>query len=174
MLTCFLSPSVETDASQRCCDLGLRTRGPYVPFLFLRAHHSFTDRYRLPTVAANSARDVGARLMAMCIWGRQASGGNYAALSALTNIVSMLASAMFYEIFFTDSSRGTPPLLSQLTIQMKLILDFVCSPPPGAAGLPLRTQGPRRAPREGLRARPSPRSRAAGSEREQEPHLRRV
>ncbi len=43
----------------------------------------------------------------MCIWGREAAGGNYAALSALTNIVSMIASAMFYEIFFTDSSRGT-------------------------------------------------------------------
>jgi len=60
-------------------------------------------------LAANSARDVGARLMAMCIWGREAAGGNYAALSALTNIVSMIASAMFYEIFFTDSSRVLPP-----------------------------------------------------------------
>ncbi|KLO17199.1 aquaporin-like protein [Schizopora paradoxa] len=60
-------------------------------------------------LAANSARDVGARLFAMCIWGRQASGGNYAALAALTNIVSMIASATFYEIFFTDSSRVLPP-----------------------------------------------------------------
>jgi len=60
-------------------------------------------------IAANTARDVGSRLMAMCIWGRQASGGNYAAIAALTNIVSMLAAALFYEIFFMDSSRVLPP-----------------------------------------------------------------
>ncbi|KAH8118052.1 aquaporin-like protein [Phellopilus nigrolimitatus] len=60
-------------------------------------------------LAANSARDIGGRLMAMTIWGRAASGGRYAALAALTNILATVAAAVFYEIFFTDSSRVLPP-----------------------------------------------------------------
>ena len=60
-------------------------------------------------LATNAARDLGARLMAMTIWGKGASGGNYAAISALTNIVATLAGACFYEVIFTDSSRVLPP-----------------------------------------------------------------
>jgi hypothetical protein len=42
------------------------------------------------TVAANSARDIGARLMALTIWGKQAAGGSYAAIAALTNILATI------------------------------------------------------------------------------------
>jgi hypothetical protein len=61
---------------------------------------------RKPTVAANSARDVGARLMALTIWGKQASGGTYAAIAALTNIPATIAAAVVYELLHHDSSRG--------------------------------------------------------------------
>jgi hypothetical protein len=57
-------------------------------------------------VAANSARDIGGRLAALSIWGLKASGGNYAALAALTNIPAMLFAVVLYEFFLTDSSRG--------------------------------------------------------------------
>lgn len=57
-------------------------------------------------IAANAARDVSGRLAAVTIWGTAASGGNYAALAALTNIPATLFAAIFYEFFFTDSSRG--------------------------------------------------------------------
>ncbi|EJD06583.1 aquaporin-like protein [Fomitiporia mediterranea MF3/22] len=60
-------------------------------------------------LAANSARDVGGRLAALTLWGKDASGGNYAAIAALTNIPAMLLAALFYEIFFHDSSRVLPP-----------------------------------------------------------------
>ncbi|KIM84876.1 hypothetical protein PILCRDRAFT_67395 [Piloderma croceum F 1598] len=60
-----------------------------------------------PGLAANAARDVGGRLAAMTVWGMKASGGTYAALAALTNIPAMLFAASLYEIFLTDSSRGS-------------------------------------------------------------------
>ena len=44
--------------------------------------------------------------MALTIWGKDAAGGRYAALAALTNILATLVAATFYEVFFTDSSRG--------------------------------------------------------------------
>jgi hypothetical protein len=43
----------------------------------------------------------------MTVWGMKASGGTYAALAALTNIPAMLFAALLYEIFLTDSSRGS-------------------------------------------------------------------
>ncbi len=58
------------------------------------------------SVAANSARDVGARLMALTIWGTRAGGGPYAALAALTNIPATILGALFYEFILMDSSRG--------------------------------------------------------------------
>lgn len=58
------------------------------------------------TVAANSARDVGARLFALSIWGTQASGGTYAAIAALTNIPATILAALTYEFLHWDSSRG--------------------------------------------------------------------
>ncbi|KZP31737.1 aquaporin-like protein [Athelia psychrophila] len=56
-------------------------------------------------LAANAARDVGGRLVALTVYGTQASGGKYAALAALTNIPAMLFGAWLYEVFLTDSSR---------------------------------------------------------------------
>lgn len=57
-------------------------------------------------VAANTARDVGARLMALTIWGSQAAGGPYAAIAALTNIPATLLSFLIYETFLGSSSRS--------------------------------------------------------------------
>ena len=61
----------------------------------------------LDTVAANTARDVGGRLAGIAIWGSKANGGKYAAISALTNILSTLLAYSFYEFVLKDSSRGT-------------------------------------------------------------------
>jgi len=58
-------------------------------------------------LAANTARDVGGRMMAVAIWGTRASGGAYAAIAALTNILTTSLSLVFYEAVFADSSRGT-------------------------------------------------------------------
>ena len=58
------------------------------------------------TVATNTARDVGARLMAITIWGLEAGGGAYAAITALTNIAATLLAAVFYELVFADYHRG--------------------------------------------------------------------
>ena len=57
-------------------------------------------------VAANTARDVGGRLVAIAIWGTRANGGRYAAIAALTNIVATVAAYAFYEFVLRDSSRG--------------------------------------------------------------------
>ena len=58
-------------------------------------------------MAANTARDVGGRLAAIAIWGTRASGGRYAAIAALTNILATVAAYAFYEFVFKDSNRGT-------------------------------------------------------------------
>lgn len=57
-------------------------------------------------ISLNTARDLGARFMAMTIWGTDASGGRYAAIAALTNIPCLIIAFMIYEFFFYDSSRG--------------------------------------------------------------------
>ncbi|KAK2460356.1 hypothetical protein APHAL10511_007745 [Amanita phalloides] len=61
--------------------------------------------YAVPGIALNTARDVGARLMAITYWGPAAAGGRYAALTALTNIPATLFAICIYEIFLTDSDR---------------------------------------------------------------------
>lgn len=58
-------------------------------------------------IAANTARDVGGRMMAVAIWGSKASGGPYAAIAALTNILATWVSLVVYEAIFADSSRST-------------------------------------------------------------------
>lgn len=58
------------------------------------------------TVAANPARDIGGRLMAMTIWGLPASGGRYAAIAGLTAFPATLLAFVVYEFMFVDSSRG--------------------------------------------------------------------
>jgi len=57
-------------------------------------------------LAANTARDLGGRLVAICVWGTKANGGKYAAIAALTNILATVAAYAFYEFIFKDSSRG--------------------------------------------------------------------
>ncbi|KAJ3573905.1 hypothetical protein NP233_g2128 [Leucocoprinus birnbaumii] len=53
----------------------------------------------------NTSRDVGGRLWALTIWGRGASGGHYAPISALTNIAGMSTAVLLYELFMGDSRR---------------------------------------------------------------------
>jgi glycerol uptake facilitator-like aquaporin len=57
-------------------------------------------------IAANSARDIGGRLVAISIWGTQASGGKYAAIAALTNIPATILATMYYNVFLADTQRG--------------------------------------------------------------------
>ncbi|KAG6813922.1 hypothetical protein H0H92_005771 [Tricholoma furcatifolium] len=64
--------------------------------------------FATPGVALNSARDIGGRMLAMTIWGRQAAGGKYAAIAALTNIPATLFGGFLYEVFLTDSDRVVP------------------------------------------------------------------
>jgi len=59
-------------------------------------------------LAANSARDIGSRLMVLCIWGTKASGGPYAAISALTNIPATLLAAAIYDFLLRDCDRVVP------------------------------------------------------------------
>ncbi|KAG6873937.1 hypothetical protein C0995_008976 [Termitomyces sp. Mi166 len=61
-------------------------------------------------VALNSARDIGGRMLALTMWGREAAGGQYAAIAALTNIPATLFGAFLYEVFLTDSDRVVPPV----------------------------------------------------------------
>ncbi|KAI4521766.1 aquaporin-like protein [Schizophyllum commune Tattone D] len=63
--------------------------------------------YATPGLAANAARDVGGRLAAMTIYGREASGGSYAAIAALTNIPAMFLAYIIYEFLLMDTDRGT-------------------------------------------------------------------
>ncbi|KAF8554379.1 aquaporin-like protein [Imleria badia] len=65
--------------------------------------------YSPTSVAANTARDVGARMMAMSIWGLRAAGGPYAAISALTNIPATILAFLLYDTFLSSSSRTLTP-----------------------------------------------------------------
>ena len=80
----------------------------------------------MSAVALNTARDVGSRLWAMTVWGREgrfiianfqlecpaeikmelAAGGGYGAVTALTNIPATIFGIVLYEIFLVDSDRG--------------------------------------------------------------------
>ncbi|KAJ7121942.1 aquaporin-like protein [Mycena filopes] len=59
-------------------------------------------------LAANAARDVGGRLVALTVWGKAAAGGSYAAIAALTNIPATLLSCVVYELMLSDSDRVVP------------------------------------------------------------------
>ncbi|KAI0780179.1 aquaporin-like protein [Fomes fomentarius] len=65
--------------------------------------------YATVGIATNAARDVGARLMALTIWGLDAGGGPYAAIAALVNIPATLLAVLFYEFILADSSRIVTP-----------------------------------------------------------------
>ena len=71
---------------------------PLAPFPGLTLVH--------PAVSTNTARDVGARLMVLTIWGLPAGGGSYAAIAALANIPATLLGVAVQEYLLSDSSRG--------------------------------------------------------------------
>ncbi|KAF5381997.1 hypothetical protein D9615_004329 [Tricholomella constricta] len=75
------------------------------PVLVAVAYGTAIWGFSLAGLTANSARDIGGRLMAMTIWGRKAAGGRYAAIAALTNIPATLLAAAIYEFLLTDSDR---------------------------------------------------------------------
>lgn len=86
------------------------------PWIIGMAYATAIWGYAPGNIAANSARDVGARLMAMTIWGRQAAGGPYAAIAALTNIPATLLGAVVYEFLHWDGSRVVAPAqMAQMT-----------------------------------------------------------
>ncbi|KAF8515769.1 putative aquaporin 2 [Hysterangium stoloniferum] len=78
------------------------------PFVIGLAYAAVIWDFSPGALAANTARDVGARLMAITIWGTKANGGAYAAIAALTNIPATLLASLVYELIFTDSSRVLP------------------------------------------------------------------
>jgi len=83
----------------------------YVPtsafsFIIALAYAMIIWGYAPIGIAANTARDVGGRMMAVAIWGSKASGGAYAAIAALTNILATIVALIVYEGIFADSSRG--------------------------------------------------------------------
>ncbi|KAF8338746.1 aquaporin-like protein [Cantharellus anzutake] len=57
------------------------------------------------TLSTNVARDVGARLGAIAIWGTNAWGGRYGAMSAFTPFLSTFLAACIYEFLLVDTSR---------------------------------------------------------------------
>ncbi|KAI6155692.1 aquaporin-like protein [Pisolithus tinctorius] len=65
--------------------------------------------YAPTAIAANTARDVGGRLMALTIWGKQAAGGPYAAIAALTNIPATALAFIVYDLFLGSGTRTLTP-----------------------------------------------------------------
>ncbi|PPQ95243.1 hypothetical protein CVT26_014934 [Gymnopilus dilepis] len=61
--------------------------------------------FAVPGISLNAARDVGARLAAMTIWGLEARGTRYSAITALVNIPATMTAAFIYEWFIVDSDR---------------------------------------------------------------------
>ncbi|KAI0745100.1 aquaporin-like protein [Earliella scabrosa] len=79
------------------------------PWIVAFVYGAMVWGYATVGIATNAARDVGARLMALTIWGLPASGGSYAAIAALTNIPATLLAVLFYEFVLADSSRVITP-----------------------------------------------------------------
>ncbi|KAH0833310.1 aquaporin-like protein [Lanmaoa asiatica] len=69
----------------------------------------YGDTLQLQAIVTNTARDVGGRMMAMTIWGPQATGGLYAAIAALTNIPVTVLAFFVYDTFLGSSSRTLTP-----------------------------------------------------------------
>jgi len=78
------------------------------PWVIGFAYAAMIWAYAPGGLAANTARDLGGRIMALIVWGKPASGGRYAAIAALTNIPATLLSTVVYELIFFDSSRVLP------------------------------------------------------------------
>lgn len=79
----------------------------FVPTIIGLAYATIIWGFAPVGLAANTARDVGGRMMAVAIWGSKANGGAYGAIAALTNILTASLSLIVYETLFADSSRGT-------------------------------------------------------------------
>ncbi|KAI8975902.1 aquaporin-like protein [Trametes punicea] len=91
-----------------CSDPGNNLSTPTtVPWLIALAYGVVIWGYAPVGVAANSARDLGGRFAALTLFGKAATGGNYAALASLTNIPATLLAGVFYELVFSDSTRST-------------------------------------------------------------------
>lgn len=79
------------------------------PWLVGMAYALAVWGYSPTAIAANTARDVGGRLMVISIWGFKASGGRYAAIAALTNIPATVLAATVYELFLGSATRTLTP-----------------------------------------------------------------
>lgn len=55
------------------------------------------------TISANTARDLGARLAVLAIWGKAGWGGKYPAISMLVNIPATILAALYVFLLFSDS-----------------------------------------------------------------------
>ncbi|KAH7908460.1 aquaporin-like protein [Hygrophoropsis aurantiaca] len=85
--------------------------------------------YSPTAIAANTARDLGGRLMALTIWGLKAAGGPYAAISALTNIPATIFAALVYELFLGSATRTiTPGHMQFLGAHKKYVEDNALAP----------------------------------------------
>ncbi|EKM78762.1 hypothetical protein AGABI1DRAFT_114359 [Agaricus bisporus var. burnettii JB137-S8] len=78
-------------------------------FYVSAAYVSVIWGFAVPGVALNTARDLGGRFWAMTIWGSAASGGRYAAIAALTNILATIFAVVVYELFLVDSDNPVTP-----------------------------------------------------------------
>jgi glycerol uptake facilitator-like aquaporin len=77
-----------------------------MPFVISFAFGVTIWGFGVPGLALNTAHDMGARLMAMTIWGLPAGGGVYAAIGSLTNVPATLLAACIYEFLLVDSDRA--------------------------------------------------------------------
>ncbi|PIL34027.1 transporter [Ganoderma sinense ZZ0214-1] len=85
-----------------------------MPWLIALAYGVVVWGFAPVGVAANAARDLGGRFAALTLFGREASGGNYAAIAALTNIPAILLAGLVHDFVFMDSSRAINPEWHQL------------------------------------------------------------
>jgi glycerol uptake facilitator-like aquaporin len=93
------------------------------PWIIGLAYSAAIWGYGPASIALNTARDVGARLMAITIWGMQASGGSYAAIAALTNIPATILGLIVYELLHHDSSRVLAPGQREHMLALRAHLD---------------------------------------------------
>jgi hypothetical protein len=80
-----------------------------MPVIIALGYATITWGYAPIGLATNTARDVGGPMMAVAIWETKANGGAYAAIAALTNILTSSLSLVVYDSIFADSSRSTEP-----------------------------------------------------------------
>jgi len=80
-----------------------------LPLIVGLAYGAAVWGFGVPGIALNTARDIGGRIFAVAIWGSEAAGGRYAAITALVNIPAIIFAAYIYEVFLTDSDRVITP-----------------------------------------------------------------